>query len=58
MHAQEWIVLGAVALAALFFLRGFRRNLTHKGERAGCCCGDGAGRCRKKTGRIESNPQG
>jgi hypothetical protein len=41
MGVQGWIVLGAAALAALFFGRRAVRGLARRGERAGCGCSDG-----------------
>ena len=41
MNVQGWMVLGAALVAVLFFGRKALRNLSRKGEGAGCCCEGG-----------------
>jgi hypothetical protein len=44
MSMQGWVVLGAAAVAIVFFARRFRRNLAGRGKGAGCgSCGDACG---------------
>lgn len=52
MSVQGWIVLGAAAVAVLFFGRKFLLNLDRKGT-GGCGCGDGG--CASRPSR-KPNP--
>jgi len=60
MGMQGWIVIGAVAVAALFFGRKFLDNLDRKGGNAGCGCsgGGGCGNARQVPGSPNPAPPG